>query len=91
MTRLAKKDLTGFWRCVNGLHPTTPRQGLLTSFVIRCDTLPKSSQIKLCQQRIKQQRGVYAYMVALGKKEDMWDVQAIINEEKERIFQLIHF
>lgn len=52
---VAPSQSEGFWRARFGLHPTIAPTREDDRF-IRCDTLPVEEQIKLCQDRITQQR-----------------------------------
>lgn len=89
--RLTASDIQrgSFWRSRSGLHPVTPVVGLLRSYVILCDNLPQTEQIKMCQMRIKQQR---SHTQNLRKKNQLVDIktsQLIIAEEKRRILDIL--
>lgn len=88
-----------FWRQVSGLHPIPIPLCIHRAYptqIIRCDILPIAEQIKLCQQRIKQQRWRVADITknvkgASGlKAKSLAQSRKAIAEEKQRIRDLIY-
>ena len=89
---LTKSDVQskGFWRTKRGFHPVTPVVGLLAEYVVRCDVLPQSKQVKMCQQRIRQQRSRIQDLK--NKKRPASEIKnslLIICEEKQRICDFV--
>ncbi len=97
---LAEKSINDhveFWRIKCGLHPVETPQGVFreTDRQIRCDILPVPEQIRLCQQRIKQQRWMIADIKKIKgdggiKSKGISLARNAIAFEKQRISGLIY-